>query len=430
MTVSVTYSPTSVAADSGNIVVSSNDTTSPSVNVAVSGTGVAAPAPSIALVPNTLSLGNVTLGSAGSATTQVRNTGSATLTVSAIAPCSGTSAEFSFTSASLPFDVAPGASANVAVTYRPADLGTDSGCLNFSSNDQASSTVSLGLSGTGVAQLVPAIAVSPLSLNFGTVTMGSSTTLTTAIQNTGTGPLRVTGISLGAGTSAEFSSATATPFSVAAGQSVNVTVTYRPNDASTDAGTVLVASDDPANPSVSVSVSGAGAPPTVGVDIDIVELEVPEKLEPRGNTITPTAELKNASTFDGAGSATLVGALGSEEVYRQRLSVSLAAGMSRTFAFPSYTVAPKLKGTINWTLTVQDEDPDVDQATASTSLKKGGDNTSGNPNTGVISADLTAEAPSTGGCSSTGGSIGWLGLVGLGLLGAGRRRRTVKAPRD
>jgi MYXO-CTERM domain-containing protein len=217
---------------------------------------------------------------------------------------------------------------------------------------------------------------------------------------------------------------------VAAGQSVNVTVTYRPNDASTDAGTVLIASDDPANPSVSVSVSGAGAPPTVGVDIDIVELEVPEKLEPRGNTITPTAELKNASTFDGAGSATLVGALGSEEIYRQRISVSLAAGMSRTFAFPSYTVAPKLKGTINWILTVQDEDPDVDQATASTSLRKGGENTSGNPNTGVISADLTAEAPSTSGCSSTGGSVGWLGLVGLGLLGAARRRRLGKLPRS
>jgi len=432
VTVSVTYSPTTVAADSGNIVVSSNDTTSPSVNVAVSGTGVAAPAPSIALVPNTLAFGNVTLGGSGSATTQVRNTGSATLTVSTIAPCSGTSAEFSFTSPGLPFDVQPGASASVSVAYRPADLGTDSGCLNFSSNDQASSTVSLGLSGTGVAQLVPAIAVSPLSLDFGTVTIGSSTSRTTAIQNTGTGPLRVTGVSLGSGTSAEFSSATATPFSVAAGQSVNLTVTFRPNDASTDTGTVLIASDDPANPSVSVSVSGAGAPPTVGVDIDIVELEVPENLEPRGNTITPTAELKNASTFDGAGSATLVGALGSEEVYRQQVSVSLSAGMSRTFAFPSYTVAPKLKGTINWTLTVQDEDPDVDQATANTSLKKGSENPTGNPNgnpnTGVISADLSAEAPSSGGCSSTGGSVGWLGLVGLGLLGA-RRRRTVKAPR-
>jgi MYXO-CTERM domain-containing protein len=328
----------------------------------------------------------------------------------------------------LPFDVAPGASAGVTVTYRPADLGTDSGCLNFSSNDPASQEVSLGLSGTGVAQLVPAIAVSPLSLDFGTVTIGSSTSLTTAVQNTGTGPLRVTGISLGAGTSAEFASATATPFSVAAGQSVSVTVNYRPNDSGIDTGTVLVASDDPANPSVSVSVSGAGTPPTVGVDIDIVELEVPERLEPRGNTITPTAELKNASTFDGAGSATLVGSVGSEEVYRQGINVSLLAGKSRTFAFPSYTVAPKLKGIINWTLTVQDEDPDIDQATANTSLKKGGENPSGNPNTGVISADLTAEAPSSGGCSSSGGSVGWLGLVGLGLLGA-RRRRTVKAPR-
>jgi uncharacterized protein (TIGR03382 family) len=424
VTVSVSYSPTTVGADSGNIVVRSNDTTSPGVDVAVSGTGVAAPAPSIALVPNTLSFGSVTLGSSGSASTQVRNTGGATLTVSAITPCSGTSGEFSFTSPALPFGVAPGASASVTVTYRPADLGTDSGCLDFSSNDQASQTVSLGVSGTGVARQVPAIAVNPPSLDFGTVTIGSSASRTTAIQNTGTGPLTVTGISPGGGTSAEFSSAASTPFSVAAGQSVDVTVTYRPNDASTDTGTIVVASDDPANPSVSVSVAGAGTAPTVGVDIDIDELEVPEKLEAKANTITPTAELKSASTFDGSGTATLVGMVEDETVYRQVIVVSLAAGEERTFVFPEYAVSPKLKGTISWTLTVQDEDPDVDQVTAYTSLKKGNGNPNGNPNDGSISAGITAGASSSGGCSSTGGSIGWLGLVGLGLLGIGRRRRS------
>jgi len=42
---------------------------------------------------------------------------------------------------------------------------------------------------------------------------------------------------------------------------------------------------------------------------------------------------------------------------------------------------------------------------------------------GVTTASITASAPAaTGGCNSTGGSIGWLGLVGLGLLGATRRR--------
>jgi uncharacterized protein (TIGR03382 family) len=50
---------------------------------------------------------------------------------------------------------------------------------------------------------------------------------------------------------------------------------------------------------------------------------------------------------------------------------------------------------------------------------------------GVTKASVTAESPAaTGGCSSTGGSVGWSGLVGLGLLAAMHRRRSGRAPRE
>ena len=442
VTVSVTYAPTAVGADTGSIVVSSNDTTHPNVGVTVSGTGTAVPQPSIVLVPNTLSFGNVTLGNSSSLTTAVTNTGTATLTVSAIAPCTGTSAEFTFTSPAVPFTVSPGGSASVAVTYTPTDLGTDSGCIAFSSNDPASPTVSLGVSGTGVAQPFPAIAVSPLSLDFGTVTVGSSASRTTTIQNTGTGPLSVTGISLSSGTSTEFSWSPAAPFSVAAGASITLTVTYQPIDASTDTGSIVIASNDPASPSVSVSVTGTGTSPTVGVDIDIVELSVPEKFYTRaGGQITPEATLKNASPFAGSGTATLVGMTRDSKVYENVIDVSLAGGEVETFTFPPYTVVPSSNGTISWTLTVQDGDPDVDRATAHTRLSKGVDHAFGrnferdDSENGSMAGRLREPARSNavgaavgeatgGGCATGGGSAGFLALMALMALGVRAARRS------
>ena len=126
MTVTATYTPTAVGADSGSIVVSSNDTTNPAVSVAVSGTGVTAPAPVIALVPSSLSFGSVTLPGSASLTTQVQNTGNALLTVSAITLGAGTSSEFTWSPAA-PITVAAGGSSTVTVTYTPTSAGTDSG---------------------------------------------------------------------------------------------------------------------------------------------------------------------------------------------------------------------------------------------------------------------------------------------------------------
>ncbi len=441
--VTVTYTPTDTTTDNGSIVVTSNDTLSPTTSVTLSGAGVNAPAPSIALVPATLSFGSVVLGNSASLTAQVRNAGTATLSVTSIALCSGSSAEFGWSPAA-PLSIAPGQAATLTVTYQPTAGGTDSGCLAIASNDPASPVVNLGVGGTGVAQAVPAVALSPTSLDFGTVTVGSSASRTASIRNTGTGPLSVTGISLCSGSSPEFSWSPSAPLTVAAGQGTTLTVTYRPTEAGTDTGCIAVATDDPANPTVDLQVTGAGSQPpvpSVDADIDIDEFEVPGKVDVSSDTrIEAKLHVRNRSNVVGIGSATLVGSIGGAEVYRQVMALEVRAREDAEVKFPPYAVAAGSTGTILWQLTVEDQDPDVDMATAKTVLGRGssdhdddhGEGTTGNGSTGTGSntADLTAAAPpTTGGCSSTGGSIGWLGLVGLGLLGAGRRRKAVKATR-
>ena len=47
--------------------------------------------------------------------------------------------------------------------------------------------MNLGVGGTASAEAVPAVAVSPTSLDFGTVTVGSSASRTASVQNTGNG---------------------------------------------------------------------------------------------------------------------------------------------------------------------------------------------------------------------------------------------------
>jgi len=112
----------------------------------------------------------------------------------------------------------------------------------------------------------PAIALNPTSLSFGSVNIGSSKTLTTQVQDTGTGPLNVTGISPCAATPASISSSPPAPFTVAAGGSSTLSVTFKPTAAGAlAAGSCLtIASNDPAKPSINLPVSGTGATPTTG----------------------------------------------------------------------------------------------------------------------------------------------------------------------
>ncbi|MGE5892916.1 MAG: choice-of-anchor D domain-containing protein, partial [bacterium] len=72
---------------------------------------------------------------------------------------------------------------------------------------------------TVVSAAAPDVNLNPASVDFGTVTTGSSVTVSAEIQNLGTADLNVTGITRCVGTSPEFTWSPALPFTVAAGGS-------------------------------------------------------------------------------------------------------------------------------------------------------------------------------------------------------------------
>ena len=429
-TVTATYSPSAAGADTGAFTVTSNDTSNPSVSVTVTGTGLSAAAPSIALAPASLAFGAVADGSTATLTAQIQNTGTALLTVSAITACIGTSAEYGFSPAG-PLQVASGASATLTVTYAPTDVGADAGCLAIASDDPVRPTVQLALSGSGVGQVAPAIALVPASLDFGAVADGSTASKTAQIRNTGTGPLQVSAITACAGTSAEFRFAPGGPLQVAAGGSAALTVTYAPTDVGADAGCLAIASDDPASPTVQLGLTGSGvAQGQLVGDVDIEELKVPGTVRTHSAaSITPRAHLENRSRVDARAMARLQATLGGAAVYDQTIPIAIQAREDAEFAFPAYAVMAGASGTLAWTLDVTDADPDVDRAMARTRLsgsrRDEGEGSDRHAPVAVatVRAAAATDAARGVGCSSGGG----LSLLGLLLaMGAGRsllRRR-------
>jgi hypothetical protein len=260
----ITFTPTSVGAKTGSIVISSNDTVTPTVTVNVSGTGAIPPVPVIALNPNPLNFGTLNIGASSNMTTQIQNNGAADLVVNSIALCAGTITEFSFVQIA-PVTIIAGTSASLSVAYAPTNIGTDTGCIAIGSNDPVNSTINLNLTGTGAQGPTPGITLAQNPLNFGTMAIGTSLTLVDQIQSTGTAPLNVTGIALCAGTT-EFSFTPITlPVSIPVGNNVPFNITYTPGTVGPVTGCINITSNAPV---ATQNLTGTGTPapaPVLGV---------------------------------------------------------------------------------------------------------------------------------------------------------------------
>jgi HYDIN/CFA65/VesB family protein/ASPM-SPD-2-Hydin domain-containing protein len=251
---SVTFSPTTRGGVDGTLTFSSNDPFTPRVTVFLSGQGVTP----VEVSPVSLDFGAQRVGTTSPPLrVTIRNNGSGNLAVTNV---STSSAPFA-ASPTHPFTVAPGASQEVSVTFRPATEGAASGTLTLTTDDPDSPSVSISLAGQGVK---PAIAVSTTSLDFGEQRVGTTSPVQrVTVRNTGSGNLVVTNVST---TSGPFAAASPTlPFIVAPGASQELSVTFSPTTEGAFSGTLTVSSDDADKPSVSISLAGTAVNPALEV---------------------------------------------------------------------------------------------------------------------------------------------------------------------
>ncbi len=139
----------------------------------------------------------------------------------------------------------------------------------------------------------------------------------------------------------------------------NVTLTVTDNEGASDSA------------STSASISPAAPPPDENVDLDIDELEVSRThVLGRSRPISISLEARNNGSINAPRLATVTGMQNGSEVYRESRMVSAPVGRGdREFDFPSYT--PSTLGTIQWLATIDDDDPDMDQARASSRVVSG-----------------------------------------------------------
>ena len=223
--------------------------TSGCVGVTGKGTTPTVTGVAIEISPSSVTFGNVTVGQSTTKAVTLTNTGTEALTVSGIS-VAGTG--FTASGPHLPISLAAGQSTSISAEFKPAAAKADTGTITIAS-DAAGSPSLVALSGTGTTTTPPAtpaaLTATPNSITFGSVAVGSEATQTIHLENTGGESAAITKMTI-SGTGVSVSGMTA-PMTLAAGQTANLTVTYKPVAAGTLAGNVLIASDA-ADPTITV----------------------------------------------------------------------------------------------------------------------------------------------------------------------------------
>jgi Abnormal spindle-like microcephaly-assoc'd, ASPM-SPD-2-Hydin len=173
------------------------------------------------------------VGQSTSYTFQLANVGTRVLEITSItSPGNG----FSLGSVTLPASIQPGQSIALPVVFAPAAVAYDVANFTITSNDPSSprraQVAGAGIStgggggGGGSTQL----SVSPSTLNFGNVTVGS----TASLQATLTASNGAVTISEGETSTSEFAiTGLSLPLTISAGQSVQATIQFTPNASGT-----------------------------------------------------------------------------------------------------------------------------------------------------------------------------------------------------
>ena len=248
-TFSVLFAPTAAGNLSGSVVIASNLPSSPNA-VPLSGTGTAASV-TLSSNPTSVSFSGVTVGSSGSQTVTIANTGNTALTISQV---SVNAKDFSATGITTPQTLNAGQSAALNVSFKPSVSEQISGHITVTSSQGASAVIPV--SGGGVQA---ALAVTPPSVSFGNVTVGTPNSQTIQLTNSGTGVLTISQVSAtGTGYS---TSALALPLSLNPSQTMTFNVQFAPPSAGSASGSVSIVSNTPNSPAV-IGLSGSGVAST------------------------------------------------------------------------------------------------------------------------------------------------------------------------
>jgi hypothetical protein len=205
--------------------------------------------------PCSHNFGKVQIGSSTSYSFLLSNTGTRILRITSIGE---KGRAFSFGNISLPFKLQPGASVSLPVNFKPTAQEEVDGLFTLTSNDPRS-PLDVRVEGSGFHSSEPELGVSPSSLNFGNVTVGSSASMQATLIATN----KAVTISSDQSTSPVFAILGINlPVTIAAGHSLQITIQFTPDASGTASGRAQFISNA-ANSPAREQLTGTGVPPAL-----------------------------------------------------------------------------------------------------------------------------------------------------------------------
>lgn len=200
------------------------------------------------------SFGKVEIGTSSSYSIQLSNTGNKTLRITSK---SEQGPGFSFGKFSVPVNLKPGASIELPVIFTPTTKGYSVGVFELKSTAK-DSLLFMYVTGVGETTASAQLGVSPSTLSFGNVAVGSSTSL----QATLTASNAAVTISSDQSSSSEFAILGLTPpVTIPAGKSLSVTIQFTPNASGTASGKAGFTSNATDSPTIA-QLTGTGVAPS------------------------------------------------------------------------------------------------------------------------------------------------------------------------
>lgn len=225
-----------------------------------------------ASLTTSVAYGNVSVGNNSSASVTLTNTGAGPISLTVPTAASVTGADFNFVSTTCTSSLAAGASCTVIVQFAPSTVSSRAGTLSVVTS---AGTLSSSLSGTGT----PILSVSPTSVAFGNVTIGTGAYPSGTFTLTNGGNVTASGIAISPGAGYGVINNTCGG-SLAAGGTCTFALAFTPTAAQAYNNNASVSSSNAGSPVITVTGTGVPlpAPPTPSFSPTIVTLGTPSTL--------------------------------------------------------------------------------------------------------------------------------------------------------
>ena len=359
----VDFVPQASGSRFATVNISDNAAGSPQI-ISLSGTGTA---PAVTLSPTSLSFGSVNVGTTSTLPSiTLTNTGNQTLTISSvdIDPTVGTPGDFALSGSNTCKTVGalqPNTNCTITVSFTPASQGGAIGQVDITDNASGSPQI-VPLTGTGTAA---GVVLMPSILTFAGQNPGApaSPPQTVTLQNSGTGPLTISSITITGTNPGDFAQTNNCPIGSAtplgAGSACSIAVTFAPTGTGSRSASLSVSDSSTPSPQV-VALSGVGTVPGAQFSASGMGLQF-------GTVIVGAQSSSQAAQLTNTGNGTLViskvGFVGADAGDFQAFggcvgaggaSVSVPAGSN---CIVGVTFAPTAAGSRSASISVTDNAP-------------------------------------------------------------------------